>query len=745
MKMSPTLEDAGKILSDVWGYDSFRPLQTDSIQCVLSKIDSLTVLPTGGGKSICFQIPAICLDGMAVVVSPLISLMKDQVDSLVANGVPAAFVNSSQSAAEQQAVAKQIQTGSLKLLYVSPERLLTPKMLTFLETAKLSFFAIDEAHCISAWGHDFRPEYRDLKVLKQRFPGTSVHAFTATASEPVRTDIASQLGIADATMLVGNFDRPNLVYRMLPSNNRIQQVVDVIQRHKGESGIVYCISRKEVEKTASVLKNFGCSALPYHAGLSDADRVKHQDAFIKEKCDVIVATVAFGMGIDKSNVRFVVHAGIPKSIEHYQQESGRAGRDGLESECILIYSPGDVVTWKRIISGDNKEAYQNATRSLDAIAGFCSSPVCRHKSLVEFFGQPYTKPSCNACDVCLQEVELVADPITISQKIISCVARLNQNFGAAHTAKVLTGSQEQRIVQLGHDQLSTHGILAEEGSLATKMWIEQLIQQGYLLRSGEYQVLSITSLGRKLLKREGSPQLSTPVAMEKGRTDSPSEESWDDVDRGLFEELRVIRRDLAAQKNLPAYVIFGDRTLRELAKIRPTSNDGFGRIKGIGQRKKDDYATQFVEKIRSYCEVQEISTDLFPMHGTEHKSEQIKSTSNAKSSGEALNSSAVAAFAYFEKGQSIEAVAQQMNRAASTVSGYLTQYLQTKKITDNSPWVDQATSQQIIENLHRLEDNRIKPLYEHFEGQISYEAIRITLQCWRNQQPQDKSNDAASK
>jgi ATP-dependent DNA helicase RecQ len=444
----PTAEltQAEKVLRDVWGYDSFKPLQEKSIRCVLDRSDSLTVLPTGGGKSICFQTPALCLEGMAVVVSPLISLMKDQVDALQACGVSAAFVNSSQSNDEKRIVAEQMRAGTLKLLYVAPERLLTERMLDFLRQIRVSFFAIDEAHCISNWGHDFRPEYRGLRVLKDHF--------TATASGPVRDDIVTQLGLDQAVVLVGDFDRPNLVYRMLRANNRMQQVVEIIGRHRGESCIVYCISRKEVERTAEVLKQMGFTALPYHAGLDDAQRRANQDAFIKEQCDIIVATVAFGMGIDKSNVRCVVHAGMPKSIEHYQQERGRAGRDGLESECILLYSGADFMTWKKIMESDNQAAFEGAVKSLNAIANLCTSAVCRHRAIVEYFGQRYTQPNCAACDVCLDELELVEDPLTISQKILSCVVRLEERFGVVHTAKVLTGADELRIREMKHDKLS---------------------------------------------------------------------------------------------------------------------------------------------------------------------------------------------------------------------------------------------------------------------------------------------------
>jgi ATP-dependent DNA helicase RecQ len=611
------------ILKEVWGYDGFRPLQAESIQCVLAGRDSLTVLPTGGGKSLCFQVPGIARPGLAVVVSPLISLMKDQVDALVANGVSAAFVNSTQSDDEKQHVASLIRSAELSFLYVAPERLLQQRTIDFLSRHQVSFFAIDEAHCISNWGHDFRPEYRGLRMLKQRFPDASIHAFTATASDPVRHDIVEQLGLQDAEVLVGDFDRPNLTYRMLRSANRTAQVVEVVRRHPGESGVVYCISRKEVERITEVLKANKVSARAYHAGMDDSARKANQEAFIREKCDVIVATVAFGMGIDKSNVRYVVHAGMPKSIEHYQQESGRAGRDGLESECVLIYSGGDLVTWKKIMSGeaDNTAAFA----SLDAMHTLAAGVVCRHRSLVEYFGQEYATESCGACDVCLGELELIDDPVVLSQKILSCVVRVNQRFGATHVAKVLSGSRESRLLEMRHDKLSTFGLLADEGQAAVRMWIDQLVGQGFLHRSGEYQTLSLSESGWELIRGEGEVRLTAASKHPKSRQPLPSGSkspgsksagsrssgtSWDGVDRDLFDHLRVLRSRLATESRVPAYVIFGDETLRQMARVRPSTLETMATLRGVGARKLKDYGETFRLAIGSYCQENGVTVDV---------------------------------------------------------------------------------------------------------------------------------------
>ena len=604
--------DVNQILKEVWGYDAFRPLQAESIDCVLDRRDSLTVLPTGGGKSLCFQVPGIAKPGLAVVVSPLISLMKDQVDALVANGIAAAFVNSTQSDDEKQHVAALIRSGELKFLYVAPERLLQQRTIDFLSRNQVSFFAIDEAHCISNWGHDFRPEYRGLRMLKKRFPKASVHAYTATASDPVRRDIAEQLGLQDAEILVGDFDRPNLTYRMLRSANRTAQVVEVVQRHPGESGVVYCISRKEVERVTEVLKANKVSARAYHAGMEDSKRQANQEAFIREKCDVIVATVAFGMGIDKSNVRYVVHAGMPKSIEHYQQESGRAGRDGLESECVLIYSGGDLVTWKKIMSGeaDNTAAFA----SLDAMHTLASGTVCRHKSLVEYFGQEYATDSCGACDVCLGELELIDDPVVLSQKILSCVVRVNQRFGATHVAKVLAGSKESRLIEMRHDKLSTFGLLADEGQASVRMWIDQLVGQRFLLRTGEYQTLSLSETGWELIRGDGEVRLTVASKKERSRSSSSSSKrasgtSWDGVDRDLFDHLRSLRSRLATESRVPAYVVFGDETLRQMARVRPSTLETMATLRGVGAKKLTDYGEVFRLEIGAYCQENGLAVD----------------------------------------------------------------------------------------------------------------------------------------
>ena len=436
------MPDLADILERYWGYHSFRPLQREAMEAVLSGRDSLLVLPTGGGKSVCFQAPAMMSDGLAVIVSPLISLMKDQVDTLVGNGVPAALYNSSLGSEQKSEVARGLREGKFRLLYVAPERLVGDGgdgFLNLLSARPLSFVAVDEAHCISQWGHDFRPEYRQLAKLRERWPALSLHAYTATATARVRRDIVSQLGLRDVTELVGSFDRPNLVYRVLARSALKAQILEVLERHRGQAGIIYCSSRKEVDSLAQWLSDTGWRARPYHAGMADDDRHRNQDAFLNEEIDLIVATVAFGMGIDRSDVRFVIHAGAPQSLEHYQQESGRAGRDGLEAECVLIASGADFLKWRMMLekNGELSEARRGLLRDIERYA---ASVGCRHKRLVSYFGETFTKDDCGACDYCLGELETVADAVTVARKILSCVARVGQRFGAAHVTNVLRGS-----------------------------------------------------------------------------------------------------------------------------------------------------------------------------------------------------------------------------------------------------------------------------------------------------------------
>ena len=609
------LDELRQILRRYWGYDGFRPLQAEAMQAVLAGRDSVVVLPTGGGKSICFQAPALLLPGLAVIVSPLISLMKDQVDTLADCGVPAAFLNSSSSFEDRKTTVESIRRGQLKLLYLSPERLMTEQTQTFLRSVPLSFFAIDEAHCISDWGHDFRPEYRALATLKNIFPGTAVHAYTATATQRVRRDIASQLSLSDPELLVGSFDRPNLTYRVSRRGDLMRQITAVIDRHPGESGIIYCIRRDDVDETCAALQAAGRRARPYHAGLAEDDRRKHQEQFATDQAEIIVATVAFGMGIDKPDVRFVIHSAAPKSLEQYQQESGRAGRDGLEAECCLFYSPGDFVTWRRMQS---EAASPEAVDTLLAgIERFCTRLGCRHGAIVSYFGQQPAADNCGACDVCLGEIEQLDDALIVSQKILSCVARLKGSFGAGYVRQVLLGKSDERIAANGHDSLSTFGLLGQYRGSDIRAWIEQLVGQKFLTSSGEYPVLELTASGWQVLRGEVTPVLAKAAAGRKRKEKSARRSSsadpndtWEGVDRPLFDVLRQWRRAKATERGVPPYVIFGDVTLRDLARRRPTTSEGLLGVSGIGEKRLAEHGERLLELIAGHCGKSGLATDV---------------------------------------------------------------------------------------------------------------------------------------
>ncbi len=571
------------------------------MECVLAGRESIVILPTGGGKSLCFQAPAMAMKGMAVIVSPLIALMKDQVDALTGWGVPAARIDSTLTSREKADIFPRIRQNEFKILYLSPERLIGGGT-SFLGEIPLSFIAIDEAHCISHWGHDFRPEYRQLGNLKERFPGVAIHAYTATATEPVQKDIACQLRLDKPRLLIGDFDRPNLVYRVRRRTSRLDQVRATLDRHRGESGIVYCLRRRDVEELCASLTSRGYRAVPYHAGMSDSKRKKSQEKFITERAEIIVATIAFGMGIDKSNVRFVIHAAMPKTLEHYQQESGRAGRDGLEAECCLFYSGADFMIWKHLIQDLPPEAHRIALEKLNRIYRYCTGLSCRHRSLLNYFGQEFTKADCGACDACLGELNLLEDSLVVAQKILSCVVRLKGRFGADYTALVLGGSREERILRNGHDQLTTYGLLSEYSRAQIRGFIEQLADEDYLEKVGDYKVLRATEAGWQVMRGEETPKLLKPPEKKlKRATAKPVRDSWEGVDPDLFEALRELRKEIAAEDGVPAYIVFGDRSLRDMARLRPSTPAAFLTVTGVGEAKKDRYGDRFLELIKDYC------------------------------------------------------------------------------------------------------------------------------------------------
>jgi ATP-dependent DNA helicase RecQ len=610
-----TIADILATVRRYWGYSELRPLQAEAIKAELAHRDSLVVMPTGGGKSLCYQVPAELAQRTDIVVSPLISLMKDQVDGLRECGYPAAALYSGMPPEAVRQTEEQLVAGRYRLVFVAPERLLTARFLQLIERLNVRAFAIDEAHCISHWGHDFRPEYRQLAELKSRFPQASVHAYTATATKRVRTDIAAQLRLRNPIALVGTFDRPNLVYRVVPRVDARAQALEILRRHRGAAAIVYCISRKDTESMAAFLQANRLRAAFYHAGMEADERRRTQDAFAAEALDVVAATVAFGMGIDRSDLRCVIHAAMPKSIEHYQQETGRAGRDGLEAECVLLYSVADVLRWESLIEKsaaktDSAPEIIAASRELlEHTRRLCTGIYCRHRKLSEYFGQEYSDPNCHACDVCLNEVEGLADATVTAQKILSCVARAGERFGAAHIIDVLMGAKTERVRRWSHEELSTYGLMKGTDRKTLTNMLYQLIDDGLLERTTEeYPVLRLNDASREVLRGNRTVRLLQPkTKVKKTRFD---EKSWESVDSGLFESLRSLRRQLASERGVPAYVLFSDATLRDMARVRPGSPDSLLNIRGVGERKLADLGQRFLEAISNYCRDNRLPLDV---------------------------------------------------------------------------------------------------------------------------------------
>ncbi len=596
-----------EVLSRWWGFDTLRPLQADAIAAALAGRDSLVVMPTGGGKSLCYQVPPLVGETTDVVVSPLVALMKDQVDALEAIGYPAAALHGGMSQEERAAVRDRLAAGELRLLFTAPERLVNTGLLDLLARVGVKRFAIDEAHCISQWGHDFRPEYRQLALLRDRFPAASIHAFTATATPRVRDDIARQLALRSPATLIGTFDRPNLVYRVVPRADRVAQVLKILGRHRGEASIVYCISRKETERLAARLAAEGLLARPYHAGLDARERHATQEAFASETIDVVVATVAFGMGIDRSDVRLVLHTSLPKSLEAYQQETGRAGRDGLAAECVLLYSSADVFSWESLVRKSAAESELDAAEQekhcaaqaehLHAMRRYAQAARCRHAALSEYFGQAYPAASCGACDVCLGETNSLPDATVTAQKILSCVARVGERFGVRHVCEVLRGAKTDGVLRHAHDRLSTFGLLVNLEQRTAENLVHQLLDQGLLARTpGDRPVVTLNDRSWEVLRGTREVVLLEPRAG-KARTTQADADDWEGVDRDLFERLRKWRRRVAEARGKPAWTILDDKALRAIARQRPASPAALLRCKGIGEKRLADFGTAILDLV----------------------------------------------------------------------------------------------------------------------------------------------------
>lgn len=587
------------LLKSHFGYEEFRPLQQEIITNVLAKQDSLVLMPTGGGKSLCYQLSALCFDGITLVVSPLISLMKDQVDSLKANDIPAEFISSALTATEIAQIQTQAKCGLLKLLYLAPERLALPGFRDFLRSLNISLIAIDEAHCISEWGHEFRPDYRNLKLLRGDFPNVPLIALTATATERVREDIVDQLGLHQGKKFLTSFNRPNLNYNVRPKKDAFNSLVALLQKHKNEATIIYCFSRKDTERLADDFSRQGLPALPYHAGLSNTTRSEHQEKFTRDQVSIIVATIAFGMGIDKPDVRLVVHYDLPKSLEGYYQETGRAGRDGLPSECVLYYAYGDKTRQDYFIGQMTSEPEKrNAEEKLAQMVDFCQLQSCRRRYLLEYFGERREEAGCGGCDFCLAAKDEF-DATEITQKILSAVIRTGERFGMSHISNVLRGSTAQRVLDLGHDNLSVYGIARDFADSKLKLIMNLLLARGLLAKKGnEYPTLEVTKPGRDFISQRET------LTLEKRRQDVAAARTPADLDydRELFGRLRALRKRLADERRVPPFVIFGDVTLRQMSTNFPQSKESLFHISGVGAAKLEQFGDEFLSEICRYAQ-----------------------------------------------------------------------------------------------------------------------------------------------
>jgi ATP-dependent DNA helicase RecQ len=596
------IADPLSTLHSVFGFRSFRPPQQEIVETLLTGHDAFVLMPTGGGKSLCYQLPALLRPGVALIVSPLISLMKDQVDALRANGVAAACYNSSLKVGEARQVLADLHGGRLKLLYVAPERLLSPAFLERLHELPLALFAIDEAHCISQWGHDFRPEYQQLGRLRQLFPQVPFIALTATADPQTRDDIRRQLGLQRAASFVISFDRPNIRYRVESKQRPVAQLLTFLRERPDEAGIIYALSRKRVEEVAEKLRAEGFSAAPYHAGLPDSERQRVQEAFQRDDLRVVVATVAFGMGIDKPNVRFVVHYDLPRNIEGYYQETGRAGRDGLPAEALLLFGYGDVAIARGLIeNGGNDEQNRIELHKLSAMVGFAESLTCRRRVLLGYFGED-RREDCGNCDICLHPPERF-DATEDARKALSCVYRVGQRFGIGHVVDVLRGVESERIHSLGHQRLSTYGIGRQRSAEGWNSLLRQLIHHGYLRQDiARYSVLQLTDAARPLLRGETSLILATPRPVLRQTRQRKGKAVSAGGDPTLFQLLRQLRKRLADAEGVPPFVVFSDATLQEMATAQPRDGQGLLGINGIGQHKLQRYGAVFLEEISLFLQ-----------------------------------------------------------------------------------------------------------------------------------------------
>lgn len=700
-----TLENASQALSHHFGYSSFRPMQAEIIQSIYEQKDALVLMPTGGGKSICFQIPALTMEGTTVVVSPLISLMKDQVEALRSNGIAAAFVNSSLEFSEQVAIENEALNGKLKLLYVSPEKMVSDSFFPILQNIEPSLIAIDEAHCISSWGHDFRPEYTKLKFLKRSFPDTPIIALTATADKVTREDIKNQLGIPEAASFLSSFDRPNLSLEVRPGKHRIEQILQFVKEHPGQSGIIYCISRKNTERLAQQLTSYGIKAGHYHAGMDAKERSQVQEDFIKDKLPIVCATIAFGMGIDKSNVRWVVHYNLPQSIENYYQEIGRAGRDGLPSDTLLFYSTGDITSYKYLFGNEKSEILELKLSKLDSMFNYAQGFLCRRKVLLNYFNEDL-KENCGNCDICKNPPSLFNATKEV-QKALSAVLRTGERIAQGMLVDILRGSKRKEIYEKNYDKIKTFGAGADLSAFDWSFLIQQMIQLGLLEISYQaYQQLKVTEKGKEILYGKREIELARPLALKdkiSKRKEKATPPPRDKAMSFLLTELKKLRRKLSLEQDVAPYIIFTDASLQQMAFEKPRTLEAFKNIDGVGAKKLKTLAPAFLSLIN-------VIEDYRP------QLQGGKMTSH------------LLTLAMYDSGKTIEEIAEARSLAIGTVGGHIVQgYLEG---LDINIWkfIDSDMVERVSELLPQMESPlKLKDIQEAVRNEISYFQIRLVI------------------
>ncbi|MEG4500702.1 DNA helicase RecQ [Microcoleus sp. F10-C6] len=707
-------------LKHFFGYDSFRPGQREIVEAALQKRDMMIVMPTGGGKSLCFQLPALLKPGLTVVVSPLIALMQDQVEALQDNGIGATFLNSTLSSQETRSRETAILEGKIKLLYVAPERLLGERFLPFLDIVAnklgISAFAIDEAHCVSEWGHDFRPEYRQMQRVRDRYPDIPIMALTATATERVRQDIIQQLTLRNPYIHVASFNRPNLYYEVRPkTKHSFAEVLQIIQK-KGGSGIIYCLSRKKVEEVAYKLQQSGIAALPYHAGMNDIDRATNQTRFIRDDVQVMVATIAFGMGINKPDVRFVIHYDLPKNLEGYYQESGRAGRDNEPSHCTLFFGYGDVKTIEYIIEQKPDPQEQRIARQqLRRVINYADSSDCRRTVQLSYFGDSFPG-NCGNCDNCCNK-KPVEDWTIEAMKFLSCVARCQEKFGMNHIIDVLRGSKSQKVLQYQHHQLSTYGIGKDRSADDWKKLSRSLLNQGFLdEKTDGFPILKLNEKSWEIMKR----QRTVEIAIEPQREVQGKVRSLAVEVEALFTVLRTLRKQIADEQFVPPYVVFADKSLRDMAEKRPQNLREFEEVYGVGSNKRDKYGKVFLEAIRSFCQEQGL-----PSGAASSDVANLPNLSNVASYSQ------MQTWELYRQGLTVQGIANARGMSPNTISGHLVELMEMGREVDINLLVEPERQQAIVYAIEVMGDEKLRAIYEFLEERYTFEEIKLVRAWWR--------------